>query len=480
MNRFGAQLRKLRLAQNLTQEQLAEAADTSRVTIQNRERGTYRPDFDQRARYAAALGVSLANLNLVIDGKLSAEECLARERHPGQQQTDLIRSAGDRNQVSLLGERPYPKHLVASSQEDTTKRRDAITGALALATEAVVGMPALASAVQRDRAAMGVLAALRLPPVLHETFASEHCPLSTAGQVEAIRQACDRYFSTQDATLGGTAAYIVARALHHQTERWLQGGGQPPHVTAAVHTLHAELATWAGWLAYDAGQLRIAHRYLQDAIVHARLIDHPAAEVRAMVHLCLLLNKQGKPAQALQTAQAALRIANTQAPSTQAPPQLSAILMQRAASSHAYLGQKCAFVRASDAARNRLEAKLSTQEGTWQWVTSRELIGLTGRGHAALGEHDQAQAAYRQILDDPDPRFPRNNLYYQVQLAKSLIESGDIGQGASLLSTLLPSTLALDSGRIDREVHHLRSALATHPRVPQARDFIDAFDQAML
>jgi len=60
--KFGRRLRQLRRQKDLTQEQLAEAAEVSVDFISNVERGINAPSFESIERLAKALGVELKEL----------------------------------------------------------------------------------------------------------------------------------------------------------------------------------------------------------------------------------------------------------------------------------------------------------------------------------------------------------------------------------------------------------------------------------
>ena len=60
--RFGAHVRKLRLARALTQEQLAEQADLSVDAIRRIERGAFSPSLDTIRKLCSGLDISLRTL----------------------------------------------------------------------------------------------------------------------------------------------------------------------------------------------------------------------------------------------------------------------------------------------------------------------------------------------------------------------------------------------------------------------------------
>ena len=59
---IGGNLKKLRVAQGLTQDQLAEKLHVTRQAVSNWERNVSHPDLDQLEAIAAALGVEVTTL----------------------------------------------------------------------------------------------------------------------------------------------------------------------------------------------------------------------------------------------------------------------------------------------------------------------------------------------------------------------------------------------------------------------------------
>lgn len=64
---FGAHLRELRIARNLSQAQLAEGARSSKPFISNMERGLTTPSLGMLLRLAEALGCRPSELMKVFD-----------------------------------------------------------------------------------------------------------------------------------------------------------------------------------------------------------------------------------------------------------------------------------------------------------------------------------------------------------------------------------------------------------------------------
>ena len=439
-----AQLRK---REGISAPDAAERGRLNEKTLRRFEAGIGEPPYGMRQKLAAAYAVTMPKFNELMD-------------RVGFSPADHTNDGHDVDR--------------ANRKEEAAKRRDAITGTLALAADLALGLPSWKSGSTGVEAnPLGALATLELPERLYQVFRAERCPLTSEAEVNAIAIDCDEYFSTQDDKVGGGAACAVAQAMHHRVGEWMKRGPAPA-IGRSLNVLHAELADTVGWLAFDAGKMGMALRYLQDATFRARIADCPPVEVRAMVTMCSVLNRQRQPAQALQVAQTALRIAGSAA-----SPRLSAIMCQRVASAYAALGDHGSFIRWGDKARDRLACGAPAHDRRWlHFVTDAELTGLMGRGYATLGDNTKATEVFRLIVDDQDPNFPRNNTYYEVQLAQSVILDGDVASGATMLVPLIQKLPRLSSGRIARQVERLHEGLRLHGQsVPQVRHFLDAYHE---
>jgi transcriptional regulator with XRE-family HTH domain len=329
---------------------------------------------------------------------------------------------------------------------------------------------------RREFTAGAVLAALALPAALRELLTADapQRRLISTGEIDAIRAYVEDSRHS-DAALGGGSQCDVAATLHSQVKTWLTSRSQPREIQQALEALVGDLGTWVGWLAYDAGRIASAKQYLQDTIVHARLVDYPAVEVRAMACMCLLLNRSGRPAEALQCAEAAQRIAQRWT-----WPRLASLLRLREAAAQAHLGDAGEFARALADAEAGLDRWGTDDEPAWtRFVTPAELTGLAGQSQLVLGQPEKAAAAFRSIVDDPDPTFHRNGVYYTVQLAHATAAQGDSRGAAHVALDALPLVTALHSGRTRRSLHRLRVRLDSSRSSPVVDEFADAYDLAM-
>lgn len=403
-------LTERRLAVGLSQEMLAELVEVRPNTIQNWESGRSAPVIGVRLKLAKSLRLPIEELN----ERLS---------------TETVRRSSD------------------EEYGDDVNRREFMFNS--------------------------ALLALGMPESIRQWFCSDGCPFLIEADVQSTAQACNDYLCTQDAARGGGALYELARAMLHKVQQWTEGRAGGP-VGRALEVLCCDLEIWVGWLSYDAGKPFVAQRHLQDAIIHARVIDCPEVEIRAMTVLCLVLNKLGRYRQTIQCAEAALRIAGPSA-----TPRLGAVLNQRAATAFAQLGQEAPFRQSTRRAHQHFERGPRDDDPSWlHFVTWPELVGLNGAALGVLGQSKQAEDAFRSIVEDPDPAFRRNVVYYKVQLAHAVAKQGDVRQASELGLELLPEVATLDSGRIDRHLRQLRHELDRFQgNNTLAQQFAEAFDE---
>lgn len=410
-----------RKAVGFTQESLAEKLRVDRTTVVRWERGECQPQPWLRRRLASALDVSLDELDSLLTDAVVVDE------HPLR--VDTVDSSGH-------------------DGGDTTNRRIfTITAALA---------------------GLGVTGPLRgflTSPEVPASIGMDHLRLIT-GVIDRFERA--------DAALGGDVFCDFAMALHDRVGRWERECSYTRQVGDAMHTALGELESWIGWLALDAERRPESRRYLQDAIVRARLRDDPQLEVRAMTYLSLLI-RDSRPRESLQCAEAALRIA-----AAWATPRLTALLYLRTMHAQAVLGDASAFNRELAKAKSQMERGPDEDDPLYiQFVTPTEVTGIEGVSRLALGQPDRATRAFRAITEHPDPAYRRNHGFYLVQLAESVRRQGDVAEAGRVALDSVPAVAGLHSQRTRRHFASLRGELSKHAAVPSARDFIAAYDEAV-
>jgi hypothetical protein len=386
----------------------------------------------------------------------------------------------------LLGLAPIGPHTPA--KEDPLQRREALKAALATGAAMAGAAIARSDPAKRPEPSgtdlpVGLEAGLGVPPFVRQAFTNAPNDLVTfpAASMDEVHALAESVAALErlDAALGGGALCQMAVNLHGQVKAWLNEGSASASVDAALQRLLTDVGSWVGWLAYDAGNHAVAGRYLTDSIVHARVNDDPAAEVRAMASLCLVLNRIGRHRESLQCAEAALRIAVT----IRVPARVVALLHLRAALAQASMGNRAAFGHAASAGYVAFERSDTTREDPpWiHFVNRRELDGLSAYSLMRMGESKRAIDAIRPIVEDPDPAYHRNTVYYRALWAEAAYNCGDYSQASEVGLGVLPAAATVQSKRITNMVMRVARGVEPHTKtVPLARDFVEASRDAAL
>ena len=426
----GAELRKLRLAVKLTQERCAEAADVSRVTIQNREGGKHKPDWDERPAYAAALGISLDSLNLVIDGKISAEECLARESG-GQPTSEL---------VSPVREQGSNRSEDAHEGEGNTNRRQFISLVL------TGGPGAMAAALETVR--NGLVSTL----ATHATATSLHPDEWT----EVAWEYGHSYLALPPESLAVDLAVDLLE-LHDQLRRETRTN-QRQELSRVAGLLSALMAMTLT----NMGQLHAARRWWRAARQAADASVDPLTRVwvRGKEAITLLYTHRS-PSRALMLADEALGIGGVEHGSTAMAAKAQALaLLQRDAEA------RCA-VQAIEPALAQMSASVVEDELTVYGWPENCLRHTESYVYSHIGDTAAARIAQDRALALYSPAEIRSRALVQLHGALCFAHDGyldDAGQAASVaVCELHPTQRSTLVQQVARRV------LSTIPTVERSR-----------
>lgn len=329
--------------------------------------------------------------------------------------------------------------------------------------------------VERRQFILGVLAVFGVSDSISHLFASDRCPPLTADDVRAMAVTCGEQLGRRDAAVGGGTVADVARLMHQQVMTWLHEGTYPSNVTRELEALSGDLGAWVCYLNLDAGNVPLAYRYITETVLHADLIEHRPAKIRALETMCRLQNRIGSPARALRAVEAALRVAEHDD-----IPRVKALLHMRAARARASLGDARGYEAQLVSATREIERGPCERDPFWvAWLTAEKLAALGGLGHLELGQPGQATRVLLPVTEDPDPARPCGNIYYEVQLGHAAALQGDATWAAEIGLGVLDKVGTLSSDWIQRDYLHLRNYLQRIPAAsPQVREFLTAYDEA--
>ena len=319
------------------------------------------------------------------------------------------------------------------------------------------------------------LASLGVMSPLRDWITSPDVPAKLGMDQMRMVAATIEQFRQADAATGGDLLCDVAITMHRRLTRWEREASYDHHVREALQESLGDLEAQIGWLALDAERRPESRRYLQDAVLRARLRDDPQLEVRALQQLSMLV-RDTDPHEALRLAEAAQRIA-----APWATPRLSTLLHLRSMFAYAVANDTSGFNREAT------KAKIAFDRGTREddqpylgFVNGDELHGVEGIAQLALGQPRLAESCIRQGIEEADPAYHRNVVISNVQLAEALRRQGDYIGASDLALASVPAVTEINSRRTRQMFAQLRTNLGEiAPRVPRARDFAAAYDSAV-
>lgn len=412
-----------RRAAGFSQEGLAERLQVDRTTVARWERGKAEPHPYTRARLAEALGTSVDQLDTLLAGE------------PENRSLDIddwggtVTSGGD-NGGDLTDRRAFTINAALAGLGIASPLRDWITA-----------------------------------PDVPQHLSMEHLQ-----QVPTTIASLER----ADAAAGGGKLCDVAIAMHRRLTRWEREATYPRQVGDALQSSLGDLEAWIGWLALDAERRAESRRYLQEAIVRARLRDDPHLEVHAMVVMAMLV-RESRPVESVQIAEAARRISGPWA-----TPRLTSLLHLRTTHASALMGDGIESSRALARAKTAYDRGPSDDDPLYtRFINATEVNAVEAMSQLALGRPERAVPCLQASLAHHDPVYQRNQILDKVSLAIALHQQGDSTAAGTVALDALPEIAELKSGRGRKRLAGLRADLGqVADRVPAARDFVEAYDVA--
>ncbi|MGK8558581.1 helix-turn-helix domain-containing protein [Nocardia gipuzkoensis] len=426
----GVEVKALRTAAlRMTQEEFAEATGYQPPTVRKWERATgARP---VRGKSALDLDTTLAGLDAQQRQRFCAAVADARHRmvaHAGSSDTttDVVGSAVEAHQDAR--------------EEDELKRRE--FGFLLGATLVASGVN---SNVVPNR--IGVADAHRL-----------------ANSVIDLTQ--------REQILGGGALVQEAVAALDVAKAALESCAFEEAVGRAFMTATGELATLAGWLAYDADLHALARRCYADAFALA----NQAGDDGLTIHVCLNAAHQtinlsrvgiGSPHRALGLIGRAKDLTRGHPPG-----RIHALIAVREAQAYAVLGDRSAFGRTIATAWRELDFAYSHEAADqcpeWlRFVNTTEIRCHEARGVGDLGDLERSAILSSSLV--LEQAGARNAAAYRAGWAAALAKIGDISDAVTQASAVL--------SELEKQVSSTRTLKLLEPVRATAGVHDDSFNQ---
>ncbi len=289
-----------------------------------------------------------------------------------------------------------------------------------------------------------------------------------ASDVAALNESVNQIHEL-DLVVGGDRLCRVAVNQVRYVEQLLNHGSYTEEIGRALTSACAEMMTAAGWVHYDAGRLDDARRFYADAAHAANAAGDGIAAAHALGNAsCLMVSgpgeMRGHPL-AVQYAQAA-----SQAALRDGGPKLRALMAIREAEAQAARGDKAAMTAAISRAYRAHESTRG-HDPDWVFLPEAELSFITGKARMRVGEHDAA-TIHIQAAIDSSSAWPRERAAWQLNLARNLVDAGDLAQACALLTDNFDTISSLASTRLHQRIDSIASLVRTHAAIPEVREFL--------
>ncbi|UQX03829.1 DNA-binding protein [Streptomyces sp. RerS4] len=260
-----------------------------------------------------------------------------------------------------------------------------------------------------------------------------------------------------DVAHGATAAVPVVRdTLRAAPYPWPEL--RRPGGTDLLSAL-AELYEVAGWILFDAGHYRQAHRMNARALALAgRSGDHWTARFVLLNH-SMLAAHTGRPRAALE---AASRVRGRRP----LPARVAGIVLIRQAHALALLGGHARPLELIARAQNRFLDGVSRHDPPWAWwMDQTELLGHRGWVEARLRRWDRAIPLLYEAATAPGPAYRH---LFTAELLSALTRAGAWREAEALIGRIAPGAAAIGSVRTTETLARTAAELRGHPDAPPA------------
>jgi len=315
-------------------------------------------------------------------------------------------------------------------------------------------------------AAMGLLAGTLVNPARVPVTVS-------ATQIRGLRSIADNMW-TRDWTVGGTALLEEATAHYASARSMLDLSTYSSAMGRELQELAADLAASAGFIAFDAGEQRLARSLLSESALLVGNDPLLTAHTYALLalqstSLATLTPDRGRAREALRFLDYAADAARHE-PS----PRIHATIAMRRATASALLDDDVAVRRHIATARRELDRGDHPADPHWaSFVTPSEVMAHEAMARLSQGKAAIAVQLFRDVLAGPDLP-PRNRVLYQARLAISLHAAGDHAEAVS--EGLRVLTVLQGPVRSARTLHQLRPVRQS---AAPGSEFAARFDAAL-
>ncbi|MDJ0460432.1 hypothetical protein [Streptomyces sp. H27-C3] len=288
-------------------------------------------------------------------------------------------------------------------------------------------------------------------------------PLSPTGATGAVgtthllelRAGLRSLFHLDDAYGGGDVRSLAARHLR-RVRRVINTGRYPETIGRQLQLLSGEIAEHCAWLCYDADDQDNARRFWGEALTTATMLRDPNLEILVFSSMSLQACHEGRPRDGLDLARAAQERATRLG-----SPVLQSLIAAREA-------RALSLMADSVSAKGRMVDAMKLVDGhgrgrpapEWSAFHGPAELGYSqGALYTELGHHEAATGFLRAALAHQEANYGRNRALYRITLAKSLVDAGEVDEGAAHAVGSLEHLEEVESGRVLRRLNDVATAL---------------------
>ncbi|MFI0815100.1 hypothetical protein ACH4TX_04720 [Streptomyces sp. NPDC021098] len=288
--------------------------------------------------------------------------------------------------------------------------------------------------------------------------------VGTAHVVE-LREGLRSLYALDDAYGGDAIRSLAVRHLR-RIRRIINIGTYPDTISRQLQLLAGETANQCAWLYYDADDQDTARRYYGEALTAATMLRDESLHILVLVMLSMQASHENRPRDGYELARAARE---------RAVPLGSPLLLSLIASRES---RALAVMRDDRAARKRLAEAMRLVDRSDRGRPAPKWAAFHGHAELAYRQgmlytetgHDKAAVPFlRAALDHQTRTYGRNRALYRLTLARTLVQAGEVDEGAAEALASLEHLAEVESGRVARSLHEVRALLGEADAV-SARD----------
>ncbi|WP_233273565.1 hypothetical protein [Streptomyces broussonetiae] len=321
---------------------------------------------------------------------------------------------------------------------------------------------------------IGVATAAGLPtPVAQLPPSGRQGAIGTAHLIE-LREGLRSLYHLDNAYGGGDLRSLAVRHLK-RIRRVINTSKYPDTIGRQLQLLAGETAEHCAWLHYDADEQDDARRYWGEALTTATMLRDSSLEILVLASLSMQASYEERPRDGYDLAHAAKERAVRFG-----APVLQSLLASREARALSLMGD------ASSARHSLTESmRLADREGRGrpspEWAAfhgAAELDYAQGLFYNDSGHHDRAAQFLRAALDHHDRTYGRNRALYRLTLARSLVNAGNVDEGAAHAVESLGHLEEVESERVMRRLNEVvdlldqRNAVSARNATQELREYV--------